>query len=191
MIISGNETFKYQQSKAHLYGGEISLDIHPHPLDWLHFENSLSVIFAVNKGTTGVSVASDAKYLPFIPPLHTHSELKADISQHFKSFSGIYAKIEMDYYAKQNRVYAANNTETVTPGYTLFNAGFGADVLNKKGKTFCSIHISGNNITDVAYQSHLSRLKYFEDYPNNGTGRSGIYNMGRNIGFKLSFPIGG
>lgn len=190
VIISGNETYKFQQSKAHLYGGEFSLDIHPHPLDWLHFENSLSIIFAINKGTAGVSVASDAKYLPFIPPLHTHSELKADITQHFKSFSGVYAKIEMDYYAKQDKVYAADNTETVTPGYTLFNAGFGADILNKKGKTFCSIHISGNNITDVAYQSHLSRLKYFEDYPNNGTGRSGIYNMGRNIGFKLSFPIG-
>ncbi len=190
VIISGNETFKYQQSKAHLYGGEISLDIHPHPLDWLHFENSLSVIFAVNKGTTGVSVASDAKYLPFIPPLHTHSELKADITSHSKLFSAVYAKIEMDYYAKQNRIYAADNTETMTPGYTLFNAGFGADLLNKKGKTICSIHVSGNNITNVAYQSHLSRLKYFEDYPNNGTGRSGIYDMGRNIGFKLSFPIG-
>jgi iron complex outermembrane receptor protein len=190
VIVSGNETFKYQQSKAHLYGGEISFDIHPHPLDWLHFENSLSFIFAVNEGVAGINVASDAKYLPFIPPLHTHSELKADITQHTKFLSAIYAKIEMDYYAKQDRVYAANNTETPTPGYTLFNAGFGADLLNKKGKTICSIHVSGNNITDVAYQSHLSRLKYFEDYPNNGTGRSGIYNMGRNIGFKLLFPFG-
>ncbi len=190
IIISGNETFKFQQSKAHLYGGEISFDIHPHPLDWLHFENSLSFVFAVNKGSCGVSVADNAKYLPFIPPLHTHSELKADIVHHTKLFSAIYAKIEMDYYAKQNRVYSADNTETVTPGYTLFNAGFGTDIVGKKGKTICSIHISGNNITDVAYQSHLSRLKYFEDYPNNRTGRSGIYNMGRNIGFKLLFPFG-
>jgi iron complex outermembrane receptor protein len=52
-----------------------------------------------------------------------------------------------------------------------------------------SINISGNNITDVAYQSHLSRLKYFEEYPNNPSGRTGIYNMGRNISFKLTVPL--
>jgi iron complex outermembrane receptor protein len=190
IIVSGTETFKFQQSSAHLYGGEISFDIHPHPLDWLHFENSVSFIYGVNKGTAGVSVANDAKYLPFIPPFHSHSELRADITQKFKFCSAIYAKIEMEYYAMQDRVYFANNTETVTPGYKLFNAGIGTDLLNKKGKTICSIHISGNNITDVAYQSHLSRLKYFEEYPNNGTGRRGIYNMGRNIGFKLLFPFG-
>lgn len=190
IIVSGSETFKFQQSRAHLYGGEVSLDIHPHPLDWLHFENSISFIYAVNKGTTGVSVAADAEYLPFIPPFHTHSELRADITQKVKFFSAIYAKIEMEYYARQDRIYLAGNTETVTPGYELFNAGIGTDLLNKKGKTICSIHISGNNITDVAYQSHLSRLKYFEQYPNNSTGRSGIYNMGRNIGLKLLFPFG-
>jgi iron complex outermembrane receptor protein len=71
----------------------------------------------------------------------------------------------------------------------LFNAGFGADILNKKGNTLFSIHILGNNITDVAYQSHLSRLKYFEPYPNNGSGNNGIYNMGRNISFKIIIPL--
>ena len=68
----------------------------------------------------------------------------------------------MEYYAKQNRVYSADNTETPTPGYILYNAGAGADIMNSKGKVILSINILGNNITDVAYQSHLSRLKYFE-----------------------------
>ena len=65
----------------------------------------------------------------------------------------------------------------------------GTDITNSKGKVLVSINILGNNITDVAYQSHLSRLKYFEPYPNNPSGRSGIYNMGRNISFKLTVPI--
>jgi iron complex outermembrane receptor protein len=47
IIVKGNQTFKFQQSQAQLYGGEASLDIHPHPLDWLHFENSISVIYAL------------------------------------------------------------------------------------------------------------------------------------------------
>jgi iron complex outermembrane receptor protein len=190
IIVKGNETFKYVQSKAHLYGGEATIDIHPHPLDWIHIENSISVIYAVNQGISGVNISSDARYLPFIPPLHTHSELRVDIKKKFKYVSSLYANVEMDYNARQNRIYHVNNTETVTPGYTLFNAGMGMDLTNQKGKVICNLHLAGNNITDVAYQSHLSRLKYFEQYPVNWSGHSGIYNMGRNISFKLQFPLG-
>ena len=190
IIIKGNQIFKFVQSRAQLYGGEASIDIHPHPLDWLHFENSISIIYAINQGAPNVIVSSDAKYLPFIPPLHTHSELRADIKKQYRYASSIYAKVEMDFYAKQNRAYLADNTETATPGYTLFNAGLGLDLTNQKRNVMCTINISGNNITDVAYQSHLSRLKYFEQYPVNGNGHSGIYNMGRNISIKLSVPIG-
>ena len=72
IIVKGNETFKFQQSQAQLYGGEASLDIHF--FEWLHFENSLSVIYALNKGTNGVKITDSSRYLPFIPPLHTHRE---------------------------------------------------------------------------------------------------------------------
>ena len=101
----------------------------------------------------------------------------------------ILAKIEMEYFAKQDKVYAADNTETPTPGYLLYNAGVGADITNSHGKVLVNINIQGNNITDVAYQSHLSRLKYFEPYPNKLSGKNGIYNMGRNISLKLIMPL--
>ncbi len=187
VIVKGNQTFKFQQAKAQLYGWEVNLDVHPY--DWLHFENSISVIYALNKGGNGTQLSDSSKYLPFIPPLHTNTELRANISGKLKHISSFYFKIGMEYYAMQNRIYSANNTETPTPGYILFNAGIGADVMNRNGKVLLSINISGNNITDVAYQSHLSRLKYFEEYPNNSTGRTGIYNMGRNISFKVTVPL--
>lgn len=190
VIVKGNQTFQYQAAQAQIYGGEASIDIHPHPLDWLHFENSISILYALNKGVSGGPPITDStKYLPFIPPLHTHSELRADIKKKFKYFSSFYAKVEMEYYAAQNRAFLAYNTETVTPGYTLYNAGIGGNVTNKAGDILFSINILGNNITDVAYQSNMSRLKYFEEYPNNGSGRNGIYNMGRNISFKLVIPL--
>ncbi len=181
--------YKFQQSRAELYGGEVSFDIHPHPLDLLHFENSVSVIYAENLGGSGIHITDSSRYLPFIPPLHWHSELRTNVKKKFRNFSSIYAKVELDYFAKQDKVYLADNTETVTPGYTLFSAGAGTDIINKSGKVLFSINITANNITDVAYQSHLSRLKYFEQYPNNWSGRSGIYNMGRNIGFKVIVPL--
>jgi iron complex outermembrane receptor protein len=190
VIIKGNQTFKYRQTEAQLYGWEASLDIHPHPLDWLHFENSISVIYGLNKGGNGTIVTDNSKYLPFIPPLHTSSELRANIKKKFRNLSSLYFKMGVEYFADQNRVYSADNTETPTPGYVLYNAGFGADITNRHGKVLFNFNILGNNITDVAYQSHLSRLKYFEEYPNNQTGRNGIYNMGRNISFKLTVPLG-
>ncbi len=189
IIVPGNQTFQFEESNAQLYGGEASIDIHPHPLDWLHFENSVSVIYAINKGVNGVSPPDSAKYLPFIPPLHTNSELRAHIKTKATHFTSLYIKVGMEYYAAQDRVFLAYNTETATPSYTLFNAGAGTDVTNKAGKVLFSIHISGTNITDVAYQSHLSRLKYFEQYSASPNGHLGIYNMGRNIGFKIVVPL--
>jgi len=187
VIVKGNQTFKFQQSKAHIYGGEANLDIHPY--DWLHFENSVSVTYAFNSGGNGIHVTDSTKYLPFIPPLHTNTELRANLIRKTKRFGSLYLKIGMEYYAKQSRIYSANKTETATPGYTLFNAGAGADILSRKGKVILSLNVLANNITDVAYQSHLSRLKYFEQYPDNPSGRSGIYNMGRNISIKLTVPL--
>jgi iron complex outermembrane receptor protein len=187
VIIKGNQTFKFQQAKAQIYGWEANLDIHPY--DWLHFENSISVTYALNKGGNGMHVTDSSKYLPLIPPLHTNTELRANILKKFKHFSSVFFKVGMEYFATQNRIYSANNTETPTPGYVLYNAGIGADITNSKGKVLFSFNIVGNNITDVAYQSNLSRLKYFEEYPNNPTGRSGIYDMGRNISFKIIVPF--
>ncbi|HEV3251075.1 MAG TPA: TonB-dependent receptor, partial [Puia sp.] len=85
--------------------------------------------------------------------------------------------------------YLTDNTETPTPGYSLFNAGIGAGVTNSKGKKIFELYIMGNNLFDVAYQDHLSRLKYFEQYSSSPNGHLGIYNIGRNIAFKLEFPL--
>ncbi len=187
IIITPNQTFKYQQANAQLYGGEFSFDIHPHPLDWLHFENSVSVVYGINKG----SQIANEKHLPFIPPVHTYSDLRADIPKKMKHFSATYFKFGVEYYAKQDKIFSAYNTETVTPGYTLFDAGFGGDITNKSGKTIMSINVMANNLTNVAYQSHLNRMKYFEEYPGNGSGHNGIYNMGRSINLKIEIPLNG
>ena len=115
------------------------------------------------------------------------SELKANAKKMGKILLNAYAKVEMQDFFAQNNFYAAYGTETATPGYVLFNAGIGTDFVNSKEKTILSFYISANNITDVAYQSHLSRLKYAAE--NYATDRTGIYNMGRNVSFKVVVPI--
>ena len=173
--------FKFSQGKAQLYGGEFRLDIHPHPLDWIHFENTFSFVNA-----TLNNQPDSSKYLPLIPPAHWLSDLKIQFEPIRHILDNTYVKFGIDHNWAQDHYYAAFDTETRTPGYTLLNFGAGTDFVSHN-KTLCSLYISVNNLTDVAYQSHLSRLKYGD--VNNVTGRTGIYNMGRNISFKLLIPI--
>jgi iron complex outermembrane receptor protein len=74
----------------------------------------------------------------------------------------------------------------MTPAYTLLDASIGGDIVLDK-HNLCSIYVNGTNLADVAYQSHLSRLKYAAE--NNVTGKTGVYNMGRNISVKLIIPV--
>jgi len=189
VIVPGNETFKFEQSDARLYGGEASMDIHPHPLDWLHFENSISLVYALNEAKNGVKITDSNRYLPFIPPVHGISELRGNFKHPAKFLINSYAKVQLAIYAAQNRVYLTDNTETPTPGYVLINAGLGSDITNHKGKAIFNIGVFGNNLANVAYQDNMSRLKYFEEYPTDPRGHYGIYNMGRNFGLKLSVPL--
>ncbi len=190
-IKNGNSfpVFKFRQTTAQLYGGEFSIDIHPHPLDYLHFQNTLSYIYAVNLGGNGARITDSTKNLPLIPPLHTNTELRADIKKKVGCFTTIFLKIGIQYYAAQNNFYAAYGTETKTPAYTLLDAGIGTNVVNKKGTILFNLTILGNNLANIAYQSNMNRLKYFDNYPNNTTGKSGIYNMGRNISVRLVIPL--
>lgn len=180
-ITQGANTFEFVQGNANLLGGEISIDIHPHPVHWLHFENSFSYVQATQRNQP-----DSLKNLPLIPAPKLVSELKADIKKIGKFFSNAYVSVELENYFEQNKFYSAFGTETKTPGYSLINVGLGGDFV-RKTKTICSIFISINNITDVAYQNHLSRLKYAAE--NNATGKRGVFNMGRNISFKLIVPL--
>ena len=174
--------FRFNQDNAKLYGIEAILDIHPHPLDWLHVENSFSYVRGV------LSEEQDgSKNLPFIPAARLIDEIKADFLKKGKILRNGYLKIELDNTFAQNNPFTGYNTETSTSGYSLLNAGIGGDFINSKGKTLFSLFLAANNITDVAYQNHLSRLKYAPE--NLATGRVGVFNMGRNFSVKVNVPL--
>ena len=181
-LSDGYSTFKFVSGVADLSGGEITIDIHPHPFDWLHFENSFSYVSAIQRDQP-----DSTTYLPLIPPAKWSSELKATANKVGRIFANAYAFIELENYWAQNKYYSAFGTETATPGFVVLNMGLGADVISKKGATLFSLYINASNITDVAYQSHLSRLKYADI--NTVTGRTGVYNMGRNVSVKVLVPL--
>lgn len=174
--------FKFTQGNATLLGGELCLDLHPHPLDWLHIENSFSFVQATQSGQT-----DSTKYLPFIPAPKYRAEIRAQFKKVGKTLNSSYIKFCVDHIFPQDRFYSAYSTETGTASYTLLSAGIGSNIRAFKRKDFISIFISAENLADVAYQSHLSRLKYAP--MNTATGRTGVYNMGRNISCKVIFNL--
>jgi len=171
----------YEQGAANLFGGELFIDLHPHPLDWLHFENTFSYV----QGRFAGGVDS-AKYLPNIPGARWLIGLRAQARHSYKQIGGAYLKVELDHYFAQNQVFSAYQTETASPQYSLLNASLGFDVLRAK-KTLLSITVAGQNLLDEAYQNHLSRLRYADI--NNVSGKQGIFGMGRNISLQVAIPI--
>lgn len=174
--------FQFRQNNARLYGFETKIDIHPHPLDWLHLASTFSYV----AGKFNTPYEGNNR-LPFIPPARWTTELRGDFAKAANgSLRNFYVKLELDNMFTQNRVFTTYNTETATQGFSLLNFGIGADIQSK-GRTFATINLAANNITDVAYQNHLSRLKYTAD--NLVTGRAGVFNMGRNFTLRLNIPL--
>jgi iron complex outermembrane receptor protein len=174
--------FAFRQKDAHLYGAEFNVDFHPHPLDWLHVENSVSLIRGQFK-----DALDGSKNLPGIPNARWLSEIRIELFKKSKAIKNSFINVQLDNVFAQNHPFTGYNTETQTPAYTLLNVGYSTQIQHRN-KTLFSISLIGQNITDVAYQHHLNRLKYGP--VNEATGRMGVFNMGRNFSFKVNIPFG-
>lgn len=174
--------YQFDQKKAKLAGLELTFDIHPHPLDWLHIENTFSFV----SGTFNNPI-ENSRFIPFMPAPKLLTEFRGDFRKINATIKNAYIKLEIDNTFKQNQVFTAYRTETETQGYILLNLGIGSEFYNKKNKQLFALYFTASNLTDVAYQNHLSRLKYTAE--NFSTGRKGVFNMGRNFGIKIHIPL--
>ena len=179
IIVDGTPAYQFAASDARLWGGEARVDVHPLP--HLHIGNSFSYVNAVQ-----LHQSSDSKYLPLTPAPRWNGDVRYEFICGGRTFDNLFLKFAVDCNLRQNHFYAANDTETATPSYTLLNLYAGTDIKSH-GKRLLSIYLSGENLTNRAYQSHLSRLKYLDR--NMVTGRTGVYNMGRNFSVKVVVPI--
>ncbi len=158
-FIEGDRVFNYIQDDAKLYGGEAGFHLHPHPIDWLHLESSLELV---------IGEKDNGESLPLIPATSWTNTLRVEFDQ-LKGLANNYAFVTLKTTGEQNNI---SDFETSTSGYSLLSAGIGATVfLNNLP---LELRVSGNNLFNKNYISHLSRLK-----------TDGIANMGRNISFGI------
>lgn len=154
-FIDQNAVFNYVQNDAELYGGEAGIHIHPHPLDFLHFESSYELV---------IGKQENGEYLPLIPAQSVLNTIRLEFPKNHWLHHG-FSFVSLKTTFEQDRTSAF---ETMTNGYSLLSAGLGGTMpLNGVA---VQLQVSGKNLLNKIYISHLSRLK--PDW---------IPNMGRNI----------
>jgi iron complex outermembrane receptor protein len=160
--IDEDPVYQYSQQDAKLYGGEFGLHLHPHPLDWIHFESSFAMV--TGKQDSGA-------YLPLIPANNLTNTIRIEFEN--TSVKQGYAFVTLRSIFNQNNI---GLFESPTESYNLLSAGLGGDF--KLFKNNISINVAGTNLTNRTYINHLSRLK-----------PDGIFNMGRNISIAFTYTL--
>ncbi len=128
-----NKVYQYRQGRAALYGGELSIDIHP--IQHLHFENS--VIAGIWKPTFFTWQTGNRFYpdiLPDIPPVHGISELQYDFTNKNLHLVNGFVKVGGGIFRSAKPRLSGGQYGNSYPGYTLINAGVGAGFTNKQNK---------------------------------------------------------
>lgn len=162
-LIEDNPVFDYVQFGANLWGGEFGFHLHPHPLDWLHWESSFEAVIGALK---------EGENLPLIPANTLNNTIRLELND-ISYFKSPYGFITLENTFSQNN---PSEFETVTKGYNLLSLGFGSII--KWNKIAFNWGINATNITNESYFNHLSRLKVDE-----------ILNPGRSINFNLGFCL--
>ena len=157
------EIFRYVQHTAFLYGGELGLHFHPHPIHWLHFESNFESVTGKQK---------NGDYLPLIPTNKLANTLRGEFRGNDK-INEMFISLQYQNYFKKVNV---NSFEESTPGYNLLNFSFGGNLSFKKSDLRINFNI--NNLLNKEYISHLSILKV-DDIPN----------IGRNFMLGINFNI--
>ncbi len=162
-VIDNNEVFQYVQDDSKLYGGEIGVHFHPHPLDWVHLESSFESVYGKQK---------NGEYLPLIPANRWNTTLKFTFNAN-DWLQNAFASIKIENTFKQDKI---GIFETTSAGYSLFNFNSSGTILLSKMKF--DVNFSIQNIGNKNYISHLSRLKV-----------DGISDMGRNYVLGIKFNL--
>lgn len=158
---SGLPIFDIKQDKSIFLGFEYSFQFQP--ISWILMSIKGDYVNTKNKATN--------EPLPYTPPSKNIIDVKLqkdNLGKLYNPYFSIGAKI----------VAAANKIdplESVTEGYTIFNAGLGFDFV--LSKSIASIDFNVTNLTGKKYTDHLSRYKYY------------ALNPGRSFNLKISVPF--
>jgi iron complex outermembrane receptor protein len=153
--------YRFTQGNSLLQGFEIHSDIHL--LADLHFENSLSYVYGVNRETD--------RPLPFIPAMRMNNRIAYEWKfQSSSLLQGLELSLGAETCFRQSRT---DEFEEPTDAYLLLQAGIKGEFKNG-----IQLYVQGANLTNRKYADHLSRLRQVD-----------VLNPGINVAFKLKVPF--
>ena len=197
----GAPVYKYQANSAIVEGITAYLHVHPQSAPWFRWDNGFTYIYTFMPGAT-----DSTDHVEFTPAPRLTSSVRVTLPKaHGSSFADTYFQFGVEHDWPQNNIYSALWNELPSLAYTLLDASIGTNIINPQTKrVLFSVFISGTNLANISYIDHTSRPQYFWAYngylnPTNFgaaaaivTNRNeGIFNMGRNISFKVLIPFGG
>ncbi len=162
-FINNLPVYHYLQTQADLTGGELGFHLHPHPIDWIHFESNYSGVFGADRSGNA---------LPLIPANKIQTTVKGEFKAKGKAkVERIF--IEHIYRFRQDRIA---DYETSSPSHHLLNVGLVLQIIYNEN----DLEITGGvkNVLNTRYIDHLSRLKPM-----------GIENAGLNVYFGLKWKF--
>ncbi len=146
---TGFEVYQYSQAQATISGGEFRLDVHPHPLDWLHLGASGDL-------TRGRNNETDTN-LPFMPA----DRVRFEVGLTRAALAGGLTDARIDFgttlVAAQNRVDA---NELPTEGHQAFDMS--ASARYDLGTIVLHPLLAVDNVFDARYLDHLSRYRIYD-----------------------------
>lgn len=157
--------WSFEQDDAHLYGGEVMLEVHPSAFKWVDFMSSYSTAIGQRR--------SDNTYLPYIPAFRWNQELSLRPNVRTNAMSHPYIKVFGSWVMDQDRTAPL---EEATPGYFLLGLNVGGDI--SLGNQSLNVFLSGTNLLNKTYMDHLSLYRPF-----------GINQMGRNISLHMRYSF--
>jgi iron complex outermembrane recepter protein len=199
-LLLGKPVYQYTANTAITTGVAAYLNIHPVSVGWLEIDNGFTYIYSLFPGQS-----DSTHHIPWTPAPRLISKVRFKLSDRSHSMiKGTFFDFGLAKYWAQKDIYGALYTELPSYSYMIYNAGIGTNFINRRTQTvLCTLLINCTNLMNISYVDHTARTQYFWAY--NGVndptnfGRTpavvtkqseGIYNMGRNIGIKLIFPIG-
>ena len=147
-----------EQTNTIFSGGDLAIHYHPHIAHWLHIESNFSLLSTNDK-------------LPFIPQNRLNNTIKIDFKEGNKLSINSLSAQYVHFFAQEN----VATYETTSSAYQLINLGCNGSISAKNNIDYS---FGVNNLLNVKYIDHLSRLKTY-----------GIPNPGRNIYVKLSLTL--
>lgn len=159
------DIWTFEQDDAHLYGGEVLLEIHPSNVKWFNYLTSYSTVIGQRR--------SDDTYLPYIPAFRWNQEVTLKPTWQSEKLVRPYLKVLGSWVMDQHRVAPL---EAQTPGYFLLGMNVGGEV--KVANQLVDVFFSGSNLLNKTYMDHLSLYRPF-----------GINQMGRNIALHIRYKF--